>query len=68
MCPASVATNKIYAWLYEHKTLGRDKEVATGEIDVMPFLSYWCGSIDCSTFIFAFVDLATHPTKHYFIS
>ncbi|EKM83486.1 hypothetical protein AGABI1DRAFT_88463 [Agaricus bisporus var. burnettii JB137-S8] len=34
MCPASVATNKIYAWLYEHKTLGRDKEVATGEIDI----------------------------------
>jgi hypothetical protein len=37
MCAASVATSKIYAWLYEHKTLGRDKEIGIGEVDVMPF-------------------------------
>jgi hypothetical protein len=34
MCAASAATTKIYAWLYEHKTLGKDKEIGTGEIDV----------------------------------
>jgi len=31
---ASSQTPKIFAWVYDHKTLGKDKEIASGELDV----------------------------------
>lgn len=31
---------KVYAWLYEHKTLGKDKVIGSAEIDVSYRSSY----------------------------
>ncbi len=36
--PVTVATSKIYVWIYDHKTLGKDKELASGEVDVLSHL------------------------------
>ncbi|KAF9452575.1 transmembrane protein [Macrolepiota fuliginosa MF-IS2] len=32
--PVSAGTKQIYAWIYDHKTLGKDKELASGEVDI----------------------------------
>ncbi|KAH7883879.1 C2 domain-containing protein [Phlebopus sp. FC_14] len=32
--PASVHTPKIYVWIYDHKTLGKDKMIGEGEVDI----------------------------------
>lgn len=33
--PASVTTTtKIFVWIYDHKTLGKDRELGSGEVDV----------------------------------
>jgi len=32
--PVSTATTKINLWVYDHKTLGKDKELSSGEVDV----------------------------------
>jgi hypothetical protein len=34
MFPASTSTAKIYSSVYDHKTLGKDKELGSGEVDV----------------------------------
>ncbi|KAF5356241.1 hypothetical protein D9756_004179 [Leucocoprinus leucothites] len=34
ICPASTSTSKIYSWIYDHKTLGKDKELGSGEVDI----------------------------------
>lgn len=31
---ASAMTPKLFAWIHDHKTLGRDKELGEGEVDV----------------------------------
>ncbi|KAJ3567153.1 hypothetical protein NP233_g6551 [Leucocoprinus birnbaumii] len=31
---ASTSTAKIYSWVYDHKTLGKDKELGSGEVDI----------------------------------
>jgi Ca2+-dependent lipid-binding protein len=36
---AGAFTPKLFAWIHDHKTLGRDKELGEGEIDVGSFLS-----------------------------
>jgi len=58
--PASVATmTKIYVWIYDHKTLGKDRELGSGEVDVrvpskaMTFIHY---------FFLEMIDLETHST------
>jgi len=32
-----VTTPKIYVWIYDHKTLGKDRELGSGEVDVRFF-------------------------------
>lgn len=34
ICAASLLTPKCYVWIHDHKTLGKDKEIGEGEIDV----------------------------------
>ena len=34
---ASVRTPRIHVWIYDHKTLGKDKLIAEGEVDVRAF-------------------------------
>lgn len=34
---ASVHTPKVHVWIYDHKTLGKDKLIAEGEVDVRTF-------------------------------
>ncbi|KXN83626.1 hypothetical protein AN958_01192 [Leucoagaricus sp. SymC.cos] len=31
---ASPSTTKIYSWIHDHKTLGKDKELGSGEVDI----------------------------------
>lgn len=31
---ASSQTSKVYIWLHDHKTLGKDKEIAEGEVEI----------------------------------
>jgi len=32
--PAGALTPKLFAWIHDHKTLGRDKELGDGEVDI----------------------------------
>ncbi|KAF8905450.1 C2 domain-containing protein [Gymnopilus junonius] len=32
--PASVATPKMYVWLHDHKTIGKDKELTEGDLEI----------------------------------
>ncbi|KJA26087.1 hypothetical protein HYPSUDRAFT_133560, partial [Hypholoma sublateritium FD-334 SS-4] len=34
ICAASLLTPKCYVWIHDHKTLGKDKEIGEGEIDI----------------------------------
>lgn len=41
---AGALTPKLFAWIHDHKTLGKDKELGAGEIDVSsPWYSYELG-------------------------
>lgn len=33
-CAASIFTPKLFVWIHDHKTIGKDKEIGEGEIDV----------------------------------
>jgi len=33
-CPAGPLTPKLFLWLFDHKTIGKDKEIGDGEVDV----------------------------------
>ncbi|KAI5991533.1 C2 domain-containing protein [Pisolithus albus] len=36
--PASSTTSKLYVWVYDHKTLGKDKVLGEGEVEIWRFL------------------------------
>jgi hypothetical protein len=41
---AGSMTPKLFVWIYDHKTIGKDKMLAQGEIDVCPLFSVlWIG-------------------------
>lgn len=39
---ASTLTPKLYIWLHDHKTLGKDKEIGETEVDVCVFVEMPC--------------------------
>jgi hypothetical protein len=60
---AGPMTPKIYVWVHDHKTLGKDKDLAEGEVDVsirsLPILTFLSRK---------FIDLAAHRTRLGFVS
>jgi len=61
--PASVATTtKIFVWIYDHKTLGKDRELGSGEVDVRdPHFTQVVTFIH-NYFLGEIIDLETHST------
>lgn len=58
----SSLTPKVFVWVHEHKTLGKDKEVAEGEVE------------ECFSFVYVFsfsyssnLDLAPCQARRHFI-
>lgn len=56
---AGAATSKVYIWVYDHRTLGKDKLLGDGEIDVGSLSSVKSLSVD-----WAPLDLASYPAHH----
>ena len=36
--PAGPLTPKLFLWLFDHKTIGKDREIGDGEVDVRALL------------------------------
>lgn len=37
--PASATTPKMYVWIHDHKTIGKDKELSEGEVEIWRYIS-----------------------------
>jgi len=49
---------KLRVWIYDHKTLGKDKMLGQGEVDVCLHVLVWYDFSDCQTCS----DLAAHTS------
>lgn len=58
MFAASSLTPKLFAWIRDHKAIGKDKELGRGEIDV----SNDFGTVKIYANMQNSIDLASHPT------
>ena len=56
---ASARTPRMHVWIYDHKTLGKDKQIAEGEVDVRAMFELRRSSLILT---FATLDLEPYPS------
>jgi len=62
---ASPLTPKLHVWIHDHKTIGKDKEIGEGDVDVSLF---FFGSLDTIVlFMNSITDLASYQTRGRFV-
>lgn len=59
---ASTLTPKLFAWVHDHKTIGKDKDLGEGEVDVRLYAPF----SDIHG-LFSLLDLAPHSTPRSFL-